>query len=228
MAKVLEDTNQGTPSQGDSCAFPFFGNVGAPLMATLNIPGLNVGLPVWLWTTLNVPNALDASQISTLCHGHHMDVDPLPSASTKSTPSPSPSSGESLATSNQKSKRNRKRKSKKKKSPTSASHVGDLSPTSASHVGGKKPVLCKSCWKHKSSHCSHTGEKSPTSASHVGDVKTSAVMLETVTNLISCWSHMTKHQPLLVMLEIVNNLCSHVGDKQPTSASHVGGKSSHC
>jgi hypothetical protein len=114
LAKVLEDTNQGTPAQGDSCAFPFFGNIGAPLMATLNIPGLNVGLSVWLWTTLNVPNALDASQISTLCHGNHMDVDPLPSASTKSTPSPSPSSGESLATSNQKSKRNRKRKSKKK------------------------------------------------------------------------------------------------------------------
>jgi hypothetical protein len=43
MAKVLEDTNQGTPSQGDSYAFPFFGNVGAPLMATLNILGLNVG-----------------------------------------------------------------------------------------------------------------------------------------------------------------------------------------
>jgi hypothetical protein len=79
MAKVLEDTNQGTPSQGDSCAFPFFGNVGAPLMATLNIPGLNVGLSVWLWTTLNVLNSLDASQISTLCHGHQMDVDPLPS-----------------------------------------------------------------------------------------------------------------------------------------------------
>jgi hypothetical protein len=138
---------------GGSCAFPFFGNVGAPLMATLNILGLNVGLPVWLWTTLNVPNALDASQISTLCHGHRMDVDPLPSASTKSTPSPSPSSGESLATSNQKSKRNRKRKSKKKKSPTSMSHVGDLHPTSASHAGGKKPTTA-----------SHVGSESPVTA----------------------------------------------------------------
>jgi hypothetical protein len=69
MAKFIEDTNQGTPSQGDSCAFPFFGNVGAPLMATLNIPGLNVGLPVWLWTTLNVPNSLDASHISTYVMG---------------------------------------------------------------------------------------------------------------------------------------------------------------
>jgi hypothetical protein len=70
MAKFLEDTNQGIPSQGDFFAFPFFGNVGAPLMATLNILRLNVGLSIWLWTTLNASNALDASQISTLCHGH--------------------------------------------------------------------------------------------------------------------------------------------------------------
>jgi hypothetical protein len=61
MDKVLGDTNQGSPSQGDSFSFPFFGNVGGPLMATLYIPGLNVGLPVWLGTIPNVPNALDAS-----------------------------------------------------------------------------------------------------------------------------------------------------------------------
>jgi hypothetical protein len=61
MEKFTDDNNQGTPSQGDSCDFPFFGNVGVPLMATLYIPGLNVELPVWLSTILNVPNALDAS-----------------------------------------------------------------------------------------------------------------------------------------------------------------------
>jgi hypothetical protein len=100
MEKVPDDTNQGTPSQGDSCAFPFFGNVGVPLMATLYIPGLNVGLPVWLGTIPNVLNSLDASQLSTLCHGHHVDVP----SSTKSSPPPSTFSGESIATSNQKSK----------------------------------------------------------------------------------------------------------------------------
>ena len=100
MANVLEDTNQGTPSQGDSCAFPFFGNVGVPLMATLYIHGLNVGLPVWLGTIPNVPNDLDASQLSTLSHGHHVDV----SSSTKSSPPPSPTSGESTITSNRNSK----------------------------------------------------------------------------------------------------------------------------
>jgi hypothetical protein len=47
MDKFMDDTNQVIPSRGDSCAFPFFRNVGIPLMATLYIPGLNVGLSIW-------------------------------------------------------------------------------------------------------------------------------------------------------------------------------------
>jgi hypothetical protein len=100
MCKVLEDTDKGTLAQGDSCAFPFFGKIGAPLMVTFNIPKLNEGLLVFLWTTLNVSNALDSSHIRTLCRGNHMYVYPSPSALEKSTPSPSPFSGESLTTSN--------------------------------------------------------------------------------------------------------------------------------
>jgi hypothetical protein len=100
MDKFPHDTNQGTPSQGDSCAFPFLGNIGVPLMASLYIPGLNVGLPVWLGTIPNFLNSLDASQLSTLCHGHHVDVP----SSAKSYPPPSPASGESTVTSNPKSK----------------------------------------------------------------------------------------------------------------------------
>jgi hypothetical protein len=100
MAKVTDDTNQGTPLKGDPCAFPFFGNVGVPLMATLYILGLNVGLPVWLGTIPNVPNSLDASQLINLCHGNHVDVP----SSTKSSPPPSAFPGESIVTSNQKSK----------------------------------------------------------------------------------------------------------------------------
>ena len=100
MAKVPNDTDQGTPSQGDSCAFPFFGNIRVPLMATLYIPGLNVGQPVWLGTIPNVSNALDTSQLSTLIHGHPVDVSSLANSS----PHPSPTSGESTVTSNRKSK----------------------------------------------------------------------------------------------------------------------------
>jgi hypothetical protein len=72
MDKVPNDTNQGTPSQGDSCAFPLFGNVGVPLMATLYIPGLNMGLPIWLGTIPNFLNALKTSWLIMLCHGHHV------------------------------------------------------------------------------------------------------------------------------------------------------------
>jgi hypothetical protein len=74
MAKVPKDTNQGTPSKGDSCAFPFFGSLGAASMTTLYILGMNVGLPVWLCTIPNVPNVLYDYHLSTLCHGHHVDV----------------------------------------------------------------------------------------------------------------------------------------------------------
>jgi hypothetical protein len=96
MDKVLGNTNQGSPSQGNSCAFPFFENIGVPLMATLYIPRLNVGLSVWLGTITNVPNSIDASQLSTLIHGYPVDVSSLK----KSSPPPSPASSESTVTSN--------------------------------------------------------------------------------------------------------------------------------
>jgi hypothetical protein len=99
MEKFIDDTNQVTHSQSDSCAFHLFGNVGVPLMATLYIPRLNVGLPVWLGTIPNVPNALDASQLINLCHGNHVDVP----SSTKSSP-PSTFFFESIITINRKSK----------------------------------------------------------------------------------------------------------------------------
>jgi hypothetical protein len=136
MDKFTDDTNQGTPSQGDSCAFPFFENIGVPLMATFYIPRLNVELPVWLGTIANVMNSLDTSQLITLCHGNHVDVP----SSTKSSPPLSSFSGEISATGNQKSKQNRKRKNRKKKSSTSASHVGDRLSTSASHVEDLHPT----------------------------------------------------------------------------------------
>jgi hypothetical protein len=100
MENVADNTNQGTSSQEDSFSFPFFGNVGVPLMAMLYIPELNVGLPVRLGTIPNVLNALEASQLSTLFHGKHVDVP----SSTKYSPPPSSFSGEIITTSNHNSK----------------------------------------------------------------------------------------------------------------------------
>jgi hypothetical protein len=164
MAKVPNDTNQGTPSQGDSCAFPFFVNVGVPLMATLYIPGLNVGLLVWLGTFPNVSNALEASQLSTLCQGHHVDVPSL----VKSSPPRSPASGESIVTSNRNSKRSRKKKNRKNKSQTSASHVGDRLTTYESHIEYQHPTFASHARGKHPASASHAGGKHTPSAIHVG------------------------------------------------------------
>jgi hypothetical protein len=198
MAKFPGDTNQGAPSQGDSCAFPFIGNIGVPLMATLYIPGLNVGLPVWLGTIPNVLNALDTSQLSTLSHRHPVDV----SSSTKSSPPPSLASGESTVTSNRKSKRNRKRKNRKKKSPTSTSHVGDRSTTSASHIEDQHPASASYAGGNHPPSASHAGGKSPVPASHTSN------------RSIAFASHVIDPSP---------TSASHVGEVQPTTTSHAGG-----
>jgi hypothetical protein len=198
IAKFLDHTNQGTLSQGDSCDFPFFGNVGVPLMATLYIPGLNEGLLVWLGTIPNVPNSLEASKLSTLCHGDHVDV-PF---SSKSSPPPSPTSGESTITSNQKSKRNRKRKNRKKKSPTFASHVGDRLKISASHVEEQHLASVIHAEGKNPPSTIHAGGKIPVPASHIGN------------RSVASASHVVDPSP---------TSSSHVGDVQPTTASRDGG-----
>ena len=70
MANTPTDTSEESPMKGDSYAFPFTGNVVVPLMATLNLPGFTLGIPVWLFSTPTVMNALDASQASTLYQGN--------------------------------------------------------------------------------------------------------------------------------------------------------------
>jgi hypothetical protein len=167
-------------------------------MATLYIPGLNVGLSVWLGTIPNVPNSLDTFQLSTLCHGHPVDVPSL----TKSSPPPSPTFGESIITSNRKSKRSRKRKNRKKKSPTSASHVGDRSTTSASHVEDQHPASASHSSGKNSPSASHVGGKHPITTSHTGNRYVASV------------GHVIDPSP---------TSASHVGNVQPTTTSHDGG-----
>ena len=116
MATFPEFTNQGIPSNGNPSNFPPFGNVGAPYMATLSLPGLTVGLPVWLFSTSVVPNVPTTVQSVPPPEQHHVDskVDLSPS-SPVSTSSSSTSPGESLDSSNQVAKK-KKKKTKKKKS----------------------------------------------------------------------------------------------------------------
>ena len=64
MATIPEFTNPGIPSEGNPSPFPGFGNVGAPYMATLSLPGLTVDLLVWLFSTSVVSTILSTVQLS--------------------------------------------------------------------------------------------------------------------------------------------------------------------
>ena len=57
MAMPSRPTNQKTLSVEDPFFIPSFINVGPPLMDMLSIHGLNIGLPVWLFSILSIPSA---------------------------------------------------------------------------------------------------------------------------------------------------------------------------
>jgi hypothetical protein len=143
MALNTESTNGGTPSPGEPYTFPYFGNFGSLYIATLGLPGLTIGLSVWLFPTpviLNTPNVstapntLDVSTPPT----HQPHIDFSPSSPIKS-PSISPSSlSESSKESSQVDHKKKKRKEKKKKSPKRTK-----APTT-SDVGSKQPVTINS------------------------------------------------------------------------------------
>jgi hypothetical protein len=51
MASVPGMTNEGTPTPEETFVFPSYGNIGPPLITTLSLPGLTIGLSVWLFST---------------------------------------------------------------------------------------------------------------------------------------------------------------------------------
>jgi hypothetical protein len=143
MASNPGSTNGGTPSSGEPYTFPSFGNFGPPYVATLSLPGLTIGLPVWLFPTPVIPNPPNVSVApNTLnvntppTHQPHVDFSP---SSPINSPSISPSSpSESSKASSQVDQKKKKRKEKKKKSPKRTK-----TPTT-SNVGSKKPVTVNS------------------------------------------------------------------------------------
>ena len=142
MVEIPEGTNQGTPIHRDPCAFPCFGNVGPPMMATLNLPGFIMGLPIWLFTNPIVLNVPDASQASTLCQEHQTNPHPFLSSPIKSYPPPSSSSGESTTTSNWKPRRKKKKGGK----PLAFTNQdgGNKPSASANEDGGKQTLVSSS------------------------------------------------------------------------------------
>jgi hypothetical protein len=143
MASNPGSTNGGTPSPGEPYTFPSFGNFGPPYVATLSLPGLTIGLPVWLFPTpvilnppnvLVEPNTLDVNTPPT--HQPHVEFSP---SSSINFPSISPSSpSESSKASSQVDQKKKKRKEKKKK------NLKRTKAPTTSDVGSKKPVTVNS------------------------------------------------------------------------------------
>jgi hypothetical protein len=154
MASVPEMTNEGTSSPGEPFVFPSYGNIGPPHIATLSLPGLTIGLPVWLFSTQVIPNATSVPVVSTSPQENQPHVDPSPSSPVRSS-SPSSlarspsvsssSSGKSSEASNSVNKKKKKRKNKKKqikqgsKPPTTVKHVGKQ-PVTVNHAGSVDDV----------------------------------------------------------------------------------------
>jgi hypothetical protein len=143
MVSVAEMTNEGTSTPGEPFVFPSYGNIGPPHIATLSLPGLTIGLPVWLFSTQVILNAVSVSVTSTFPQEHQPHVDPSPSSPVRSSsPSllarsssvPSSSSSENSEPSNSVNKKKKKRKNKKKQIKQ-----GSKPPTTVKHVG-KQPV----------------------------------------------------------------------------------------
>ena len=74
MASFHGMTNEGTSTPGEPFVFSSYENIGPPHIATLSLPGLIIGLPVWLFSTQVIPNAVSASVVSTPPQEHQPHV----------------------------------------------------------------------------------------------------------------------------------------------------------
>jgi hypothetical protein len=143
MASNPRSTNGGTPSPGKPYTFPSFGNFGPPYVSTLSLPGLSIGLPVWLFPTPVIPNPPHVSVASNTLDvntppTHQPHVDFSPSSSIKSPPISPFFPSESSKASSQVDQKKKKQKEKKKK------NLKRTKAPTTSDVGSKKPVTVNS------------------------------------------------------------------------------------
>jgi len=115
MATVLASTNQGNPSDGNPCPFPSFGNVGAPYMEMLSLPGFTIGFSIWLFSTPMVLNTQTDPQLGSPPPEPYrplvnLKIDPLPSSHVRSSSYSYSLFGENMQVSNQVDKKKKIRK----------------------------------------------------------------------------------------------------------------------
>ena len=78
MASSSGTTTQDVPFQGVPFVFPPSEGIGPPFIATLNLPGLTIGLPVWLFN-LVIPVTPNVSNVTSPLREDQTQPNPSPS-----------------------------------------------------------------------------------------------------------------------------------------------------
>ena len=114
MASPYGTTNQEVPFQGVPFVFPPSEGIGPPFIATLNIPGLNIGLLVWLFN-LVIHITLNVSNVTSPRGEDRPKPNPAPSFPVVASSLSSSSLDQSSTVSSKMDKKKKKGKGKKKK-----------------------------------------------------------------------------------------------------------------
>lgn len=109
----MESTSQGIPLGGNPSPFSSWGDIGAPYMATLSLPGLIISLLVWLFSTSIVMNTAIPKMSSEKLNDPK--VTPQTSTSSDSSSLPSSSIDKADKAKNQVPKKKKEKKKKEKK-----------------------------------------------------------------------------------------------------------------
>ena len=144
--RKMESTNQGFPLGVNPSPFSSWGDVGAPHMATLSLPGLTVGLPVWLLFTSVIQNIVIPEQSSQQLDDTRVAHQPSTSSDSPSPPSSSLDKADKAKNQvTEKKKKQKEKKEKKKKEPKSKGG-NQASSSENPHTAPSKPkspyVIC--------------------------------------------------------------------------------------
>ena len=152
----MESTNQGIPLGGNPSPFSSWGDVGAPHMATLSLPGLTIGLPVWLFSTNVIQNTTIPEQSNQQLDQSRVTHQTSTSSNSSSPPSSSLDGAGKAKIQVPKEKKEKKKKEKKKKEPK-ANGGKRVSSNENPHTAPARPkspcVICKGDHFHRDCPC---------------------------------------------------------------------------
>ena len=150
----MEQANQGIPLGGNPSPFSCWGDIGPPHMATLSLPGLTIGLPVWLFSTNVVQTTTVPEQSSQQLDLSRATHQPSTSGNSSSPPSSSKGrAGKSQAPKEKKEKKKKEKKKKELKANGGKQRTSDRNPHTALTDSKSPCVICKGDHFHRDYPC---------------------------------------------------------------------------